>query len=874
MKKTILILAGWLAGLVVHAGNILTLSSASGSPGDEVTVSVSLENTDEPSAVQLSIPLDDALTFVEGSAAVGPHASTHSVIAGVKDRVLTLMIFSLSLSSVESGSGEIASFRLKLGNQPKTFSLGLTDVMLTNSDGTLAETGTAGGTVTIVCPKASYSSMTLDYGRVPIQGNYSKTLTVQNVGNETLTVTNLVFTDATFSTSQELPVSIEPGARKIIAIDYSPTARGNVSSELFVVCNSISKLNTITLKAQPYAVNELHVTGASGVSDEEVTISLTMNNMDPITGFQFEFRLPDVLKYVDGSFALSGRKTDHSLLTTCSNSVLRAISYSSSNSPFSGNDGEIATFKVRLDGRNGATLKADKAILTAMVDGTITDVASDNYGAYVSISSPRISVASGINMGEVPVTEECKSVLSIRNQGAVPLTVSRITFDNDAFSVDRQCPIVIPAYSSANVTVEYTCLEEADFSALMQIYSNDPDNRLRNIVVTGSRFAPNYLRFDASDVLICNDQTVEVTLDNYDPISGIQFDVNVPLKGTGSRSKPVYMPADIAYSVQGRAEGMTVQWRQTDKGTFRYFCYSLGGDAMERGNDKVLTLRFTPTDAIEAGVTTFSITDITLSTPELIDKYAGDNLTVSFNVVDALPGDVNGDGRGLDIVLMVDFILNRHIDFFIFEAGDLNRNGVINGMDLVKEVSLVMSSAITSVKARKSPEQHNEKSVSEVILSENQNGGLSIGVKGNEEYILAQFVLELNDGQKLTSIDACDKNHVVAYQQIDNQRYAVLCYSLRNNEFANNINMVDIHLEGTGKLSVADMMLVDANRVPIWVGGTEFSETTGIRLVNGCLDKTSDIYSISGTLVKKNANSVKGLEKGIYIINGKPLIVK
>ena len=695
-------MAGWLAVLAVHAGNILTLSSASGSPGDEVTVSVSLENTDEPSAVQLSIPLDEALSFVEGSAAVGAHASTHSVIAGVKNNVLTLMIYSLSLAPVSSGSGEIASFRLKLGNQPKNVGLSPTEVMLTKGDGTLVDATATGGTVTITCPKASYSSMTLDYGRVPIMGNYSKTLTVQNVGNETLTITGLACADAEFSTAQDLPVSIEPGGSKSITIDYAPTARGSVSSELFVVCNSISKLNTITLKAQPYAVNELHVVKTSGVSDEEVTISLTMNNMDPITGFQFEFRLPDVLKYVDGSFALSGRKTDHSLLTTCSNSVLRAISYSSSNSPFSGNDGEIATFKVKLDGRNGTTLKADKAILTAMVDGTITDVASDNYGAYVSISSPMISVASSINMGEVPVTEECKSVVVISNQGSVPLTVSRIEFDNDAFSADKQYPLVIPAYSTQNVTVEYTGLEESEFSALMQIYSNDPDNRLRNVVVTGSRIAPNYLRFDAQDVLICNDQTVEVTLDNYDPISGIQFDVSVPLKGTGSKSKPIYMPAGAAYSVHGRAESMTVQWRQTDKGKFRYFCYSLGGDAMERGNDKVLTLRFTPTDAIEAGGTTFSITDITLSTPELTDKYAGDNQTVTFNVVDGLLGDADDDGTVdvADIVVVANYILSNGNTPITLINADVDCDGVIDVADIVGIANIILNSTHNSVKPR------------------------------------------------------------------------------------------------------------------------------------------------------------------------------
>ena len=44
--------------------------------------------------------------------------------------------------------------------------------------------------------------------------------------------------------------------------------------------------------------------------------------------------------------------------------------------------------------------------------------------------------------------------------------------------------------------------------------------------------------------------------------------------------------------------------------------------------------------------------------------------------------------------------------------------------------------------------------------------------------------------------------------------------------------------------------------------------------VNGFFAKPCDIYSISGTLMRKNANSLNGLEKGVYIIDGKTVFVK
>lgn len=49
---------------------------------------------------------------------------------------------------------------------------------------------------------------------------------------------------------------------------------------------------------------------------------------------------------------------------------------------------------------------------------------------------------------------------------------------------------------------------------------------------------------------------------------------------------------------------------------------------------------------------------------------------------------------------------------------------------------------------------------------------------------------------------------------------------------------------------------------------------TGITDVNVAPKATGDIYSINGVKVRANANSLRGLEKGIYIMNGKKYVVK
>lgn len=67
-----------------------------------------------------------------------------------------------------------------------------------------------------------------------------------------------------------------------------------------------------------------------------------------------------------------------------------------------------------------------------------------------------------------------------------------------------------------------------------------------------------------------------------------------------------------------------------------------------------------------------------------------------------------------------------------------------------------------------------------------------------------------------------------------------------------------------------------AKRIAFFIDG-ESAETTGVEaiLTNGLGQSvSSDVYSLDGQIVRKNATSLEGLPKGIYIVNKKKYIVK
>ena len=43
---------------------------------------------------------------------------------------------------------------------------------------------------------------------------------------------------------------------------------------------------------------------------------------------------------------------------------------------------------------------------------------------------------------------------------------------------------------------------------------------------------------------------------------------------------------------------------------------------------------------------------------------------------------------------------------------------------------------------------------------------------------------------------------------------------------------------------------------------------------NGILVEASDVYSIDGTVIRRNVQNLSNLSKGVYIVNGKKFVVK
>ena len=683
----ILFLAAWL-GLfpAMQAENVVTLSSSSGTPNEEVQVDVSLAHTDAVSSMQVSIPLKGMVGFVENSCTLSTGNGSHVISGGVRKDTLNIFVYSALMKNLQTGKGAVFSFKLKLGREPLTFALEPSKLILTDSTGTQIVGKSVSGAVTTLCAKAVCSTDSIGYGREPLRSTYTNTnLTISNVGNIDLVISALTFSDARFAAASSLPLTIAAGGSSAIAVKYAPTVRGFDATTLEITSNAVNRLKPVKYTAQPFAVNELHIPNISGISDSIVTVALNVNNMDDLNGFQFEFNLTPMLKYVAGSFKLSTRATNQVITEKVANDTLRLMSYSPTGSCFKGNEGEIATFQVKLNGQYGCNLEPYKTILSADLDGVPTNVTSDVYGTWVNIQSPNLSCSNQVDLGATSITETTAYSYQIQNQGSSDLVIDRIVFDTLGFSVKETLPIVIKPWQSGAFTVLYNGEKAAAFHSLMQIYNNTPSNRVYNVKVSGKRFEPNYLALTAASAMKSDTLAITAEMSNYTPIDGFQFDLTYPAKYYESYSGNIVKASRIG--------NLDVQYSQLNDSTLRIIGYSLTGAEMAKGSGALFTIKFKPKEQIVDSTYVFTARHINLGSAALTNMYSGPTeVKVGAVVFTYAMGDV--DHNGLisisDAVAIINHIVGSPNKIFIFNAADMDINKIITINDAVLLVKYIV----------------------------------------------------------------------------------------------------------------------------------------------------------------------------------------
>lgn len=621
--RLLMLIVAYGAASALYAGNVVSVTGGSGAVGSQVTLSVGLQ-TDGSDAVaaEIHIPLPDEVTPVGECVVNTSRLPVHQVKAEARSGEYVIVIFDLAATPFTAGEGEAVRFTLNLGENPGVFDLTPT-VKLSNAAGQAVDASAVGESLTVLGARLEVDAVTLDFGRVPIRGTYTRQVSVRNTGTTALQfapITTAMPGLSAATTMAELPA----GESTQLVLTYSPTVRSTGETDrLILESNSVGRAPRLIVTAEPFSVNELHVGSAEGVSDTEVTISLRMNNMEPIVAAQASFVLPQGLEYVNGSVAAADRASALSVMASVDDSRrLTLFLYSLGNTAVDGEDGELLTFRLLLTGQSTTHYLRPKNVVLASAAGE-NMVSATEYGR-VTIRAPYISGSSSLSLGNKPITGTHTFNYTVRNYGSAPLQIERVVSPDGVAVCDALLPATVAQGGTFTLPITIADPQLGAFTSTVNIYSNAPNARVKSVTVSGSFYSPNELVFTGE--FVDGEFVMGAYLLNEAPITAVQMDVVVP-DGVTTSAANLQM-AERAASHSGTLAAV-------GSGRYRVIVFSLSNAAFSGNSGEIFTIRFSPG---EADPRTISVENIKLSGNDGVDYTTPNSQTKRVRGVE-LPAD-------------------------------------------------------------------------------------------------------------------------------------------------------------------------------------------------------------------------------------------
>ena len=629
MKKLIILLS---FSSFVFAQNSFNVNTQSIGVNSSFFVEISLDNTSEVTAFQFDISHNESAYELSNTSALTSRAENHTLsVSTIDDNTIRVLVYSAANELISVGDGAILNLSFNSKNEPGTYNLNLSDIVLSDANGASLGVSSNSGSVTILGPRYNLVTSSVNFGEIPMESSPTQSVSVSNTGNQDLIISGHTL-DTPFSINQSYPVTISPGNSSSFTINADTSSKQVVSKELSFTTNdqdALRALQNTTIQADIFAVNEIYIGSGQGESNTQITIPVSISNMESFSGFQFDVTLPNDVSYVENSAALTTRASDHNIAANMIDSnTLRFVSYSGSNADFLGNDGEVFSFKVIPNITSGTyTLPISNSIISNVELG---DILSEAYNGSFTINAPYLSTSvQTINYGSVPITELRTTNITLTNTGSAELIIDELVLDASALSFPLTIPTTLAVGESTPVELIFDPIQLGSFNQDISIRNNSPEEQ-QIITVLAEVFSPNYLKIVDKDVLRNQTWAIELNLANNDDIRGIQFDVMLPegfvLDADNIVEESIIDNFSMSLSFQGN-------------NTYRFIIYTVSNDYLIPGDETILQLPVFIENTVANGQYPFEFSSVVLSSSSN-QNIVSEALSIGYvNVVETLNYD-------------------------------------------------------------------------------------------------------------------------------------------------------------------------------------------------------------------------------------------
>ena len=818
------------------ANNIITVGNVSGNAGEVVELAISMDNVDPAVGFQFDINFPPQVTYVDGSFALTDRA-TSSHMFGVNmiaEGVLRVLVYSFPGTPFIGNTGDICTLEMTLGTEEGTYPLTLTNYLISDDMGVILPLSVVNGSVTI-------------NGETPI--NYTITATANPAEGGTIAGAGeyeegaTATLTATANDGYNFVNWTENGAEVSADAVYSfvVTADRNLVANF---ANVMPSNNVIT------------VGNVSGNAGEVVELAISMDNVDPAVGFQFDINFPPQVTYVDGSFALTDRATaNHQYgVNMIAEGVLRVLVYSFPGTPFIGNTGDICTLEMTLGTEEGT------------YPLTLTNyLISDDMGVILPLSVVNGSVT--IN-GETPINYTITATANPADGGTIA----------GAGEYEEGATATLTA--TANNGYNFVNWTENGAEVSTDATYSFVVNADRNLVANFAVFMPTENVITVGKVSGNPGEVVElaISMDNVDPAVGFQFDINFPSQVTyveGSFALTDRATANHQYGINMIAEGV-----------LRVLVYSFPGTPFIGNTGDICTLEMTL--GTEAGTYPLTLTNYLISDDMgvilplsvvdgsvTINGEPTDTYTITAMPNPADGGTITGAGEyeaGATATLTA--TANNGFNFVnwtengVEVSANATYSFVVNAdRNLVANFAAVMPTSNVMTISSVAGEAGSTVEVAISLDNEDAVSGFQLSIPLNPELTYVEGSAQLGE--------RASDNHIISAAVV-NGTLNILAYSMPSSNFEGNSGDVctfELQLGntiGTYPLELTNVVLADVNGQEVVLDNIVNGQATIIPNVEGNTLSISNGFGVQGetielSLLLDNSDPAVGVQVDIVL---------
>ena len=333
----------------LHVNNLSTRS------GTDTTLTFKINNQEPFTGFQFDLALPSSMTYLSGTEQLTGRATDHSVSANViSGNKLRVVAYSNNQSNFSGSDGNVVQIGIHVEGTGGSYSLNLSNVIITGSAGENILSDSYNGQLTIAAGDIQ-STTSINYGTISIFETADLNLTIQNVGNDTLVISSFTSNETLFTADVSLPIKINPSQQAVLSTHFHSDVQGSYSGKYTLRSNDPDEEPYyVSFSGTSYSPNTMEVQDAIAINGDYVSIYVDINNNDSFTAFQLDLVLPSQLAVILDSCKLTDRNQSHSLSKgLISGNTYRFFAYSNDQNLFTGTSGAVLRVLCSVSGSSG-----------------------------------------------------------------------------------------------------------------------------------------------------------------------------------------------------------------------------------------------------------------------------------------------------------------------------------------------------------------------------------------------------------------------------------------------------------------------------------------------------------------------------------------